>query len=470
MRDITLKRKGNSFQNLARHPILPTPPRRVEVWFDMVGQVANHLYAGLHRKPKTSTVPVLRSKPRRGRKRAAIKAGLASGKRSFGRSIFSPLGMIATLQVCTLLFLTLRSDTGVLPESLRSVEQAIPTSNLNRQLPSVENYQDSQAFDPTSVATTSSFHLSTWVTPWNTTAVQQTQAKYASFSAFWLTVADDGVHMVPKSSLDAWHSLMQTIPKGDRPTFLTVSGDPDLVYAGIYTEELRRTHIASLLEWVTLNGFDGIDINYEGLGNENRQLFSDFITELTASFHLANKQVAVTVEARLNNQVPMDWPLLSRVADEVRVMVYDYHGRTTATPGPIAALGWLKEVLDYIDQETVSEKVVVGLGNYGYDWIEQVVDGQALYQGSGISFEQALAVAGERGVAIVRATGIDERGYDRGAIPTFTYKDDTGRSHSVWFEDNYSLQAKSTLVAQYPVRGVIFWSVGLGDPTFWNQP
>ena len=80
-----------------------------------------------------------------------------------------------------------------------------------------------------------------------------------------------------------------------------------------------------------------------------------------------------------------------------------------------------------------------------------------------------MALSADKNSPVIHQTGIDERGYDIGTIPSFTYTDTQGMLHSVWFEDNQSLTEKSNLVAQYPVKGIIFWSVGLGDSTFWQQ-
>jgi spore germination protein len=164
--------------------------------------------------------------------------------------------------------------------------------------------------------------------------------------------------------------------------------------------------------------------------------------------------------------VPMDWHALGGIADEVRIMAYDYHSKETNFPGPITPIGWLKEIMDYAQANIDPAKLVIALGNYGYDWIRS--DDGTSWQGTGISFDRANAIAKEKNIPVVHLTGIDDRGYDIDSTPTFTYKDDANKEHSVWFEDSASLQSKLNLVSQYKNKGVIFWSVGLGDPAFWQ--
>ena len=149
-------------------------------------------------------------------------------------------------------------------------------------------------------------------------------------------------------------------------------------------------------------------------------------------------------------------------------MVYDYHSHTTDTPGPIAPLGWVKEVVDYATQTIDPSKVIIGLGNYGYDWQAPDTDGGS-WTGTGLSFERAQAVALQYKIPVLTSTGIDDRGYDIGTAPYFQYLDSQGKQHQVWFEDSASLQQKVSILDQYNLKGVIFWSVGIGDQTFWTQ-
>ena len=304
-----------------------------------------------------------------------------------------------------------------------------------------------------------------WLTPWNTDQVSQNATRYQSISAFWLTVQPDGVTFQPKADWSIWKSYIAANKKPGQTYVLTVSGDPDAVFLALSDPQKRTTHINNLLQTVKDQGFDGIDIDYEGLGSENSDLFTQFITQLSAAFKASNKTVDVTVEARIGSDPPMDWAALAKVADQVRVMVYDYHGINTGQPGPIAPIGWLQEVLDYAKKTVPQQKLAIGIGDYGYDWA-QPTDPSVSWSGTGIGYDQAMALAKQYNQKVTRATGIDVRGYDIGSIPTFSYTDSNNQQHQVWFEDQSSLQAKLDLISQYSTAGVIFWSVGVGDTNF----
>ncbi len=417
----------------------------------------------VHREILTPQQGVLPKKKSVKKLGAPKKKSPTKGKRHRNVTIANTLAVLVLLAISGL-------NYQQSSEALKNASQTATSTTSSSVRQYLPNIAKSTASNPLSsedlrqLSENTSLHA--WVAPWNTSSVGENAAIYSSVSAFWLSLESDGYTVVPKADWSGWTTFAAGLTASKR--FLTISADPDFSFIALTNTEVQEKLIANLLTSTKAQGFTGIDINFEALGEENRDLFTSFIRNLTAAFSAENLKVAVTVEARLANQMPMDWRNLSLIADEVRVMVYDYHASSTGTPGPIAPLGWLKEILDYTQANTKSEKVVIGLGNYGYDWIAPTEPGE-LWEGLGISHERATALALEKSTPIIQQSGIDERGYDIGTAPSFTYTDEQGARHDVWFEDQASLAAKLNLIAQYRTAGVIFWSVGLGDTAFWTK-
>ena len=394
------------------------------------------------------------------------------------RSARTPLGKVTIIQSVAVLALFVYVAHGTFGNSkniplvqsaseVRAVGQTT-TQTLHQFLPTAQDYVQPQPFQVANVQKTFTQPIYTWSTPWDLDTLSSNATAYAGFSAFWLTLNADGTTFQTKADWSQWQVFVATHRQPSQKLFLTVSGDPAAVLTGIIDPTNRQTQIDNLLQVMNQQGFDGIDIDYEGLGQTNRDLFTTFIGDLAQAVHKQNKLLAVTVEARISNQVPMDWQALGGVADQIRIMAYDYHASSTGEPGSIGPLGWVKEILDYASGLVDPSKIVVGLGNYGYDWQKPDSPDQS-WQGTAVSFDQATALAKAHNAPIVRASGIDDRGYDIGSIPTFTYQDDKGKQHDVWFEDAASLQAKISLVNQYPKASIIMWSVGQGDSGLWQQ-
>jgi hypothetical protein len=98
-------------------------------------------------------------------------------------------------------------------------------------------------------------------------------------------------------------------------------------------------------------------------------------------------------------------------ADALIVMVHDKHFETTA-PGPIAGQGWFEAVLREQFERVDPSKLIISIGNYGYDWA-----------GPGsrkeISVQEAWELLAQSGGALH---------FDKASLnPTFTYIDDVER-------------------------------------------
>jgi hypothetical protein len=426
-------------------------------------------------KPKKVRVP---RKPLKVSIASVPKPNLAKVKQKAShakRHLATPIGKVAAVNSLALLALfgfvvqgktpsedtSLTRDVGAAAQ--QSIRQYQPRVGLEAR--SVVAFSEAEATEDRKLP------LYTWVTPWNLDSVKANLIHYKGLSAFWVTVGEDGSTLTAKGNWSGWEELMLQRKEG-QSTAITITGDPDFTYLTLSSTTAQQAFIANIITLLQEKNAGGVDIDFEALGSENRELFTAFTRNLSAALKPLNKEVIVTVEARIGNAVPMDWRNLGQIADEVRIMAYDYHSRTTGIPGPVAPLGWVKEVVDYAVSQVDPAKLVIGLGNYGYNWVAPSST-DASWQGVGLSFERATSLAAELEVPILKATGIDERGYDIGTIPYFTYTDAADSTqHSVWFEDSVSLEEKVALLSQYPLKGVVFWSVGIGDTQFWinRQP
>jgi hypothetical protein len=427
------------------------------------GMVNASLYRPYKEEPKTNIPkePILK------KGRQHFKKGVAK----VDGAIKTPLGRVATIQTLAIIalfvfvlkekpFLSINNN----PLGARNVGQTVQDLSIRKYLPTAQDYVQPKPFEQPTSNPQTSLAVQAWVTPWNVSQLQSSNS-YTQISAFWLTAQSDGISFLPKADWKSWQAFRAQSSKAGQVYFLTVTGDPNNISTMLSNPTTQTQHIKNLLQIVQAQGFDGVDIDYEGLDQGSAQLFNNFIRNLTTTFHAANKLVSVTVEARIANQVPMDWKTLSGLADEIRIMAYDYHSSLTSEPGPVSPIGWLKEIMDYAQTTIDPKKLVVGLGDYGYDWQAPTTSGQS-WKGTAISFDQAMALANREKATVIRSTGIDDRGYDIGSVANFSYVDSQNRQHQVWFEDNASIEAKIALINQYKINGVIFWSVDIGQQLF----
>ncbi|CAB1129998.1 Glyco_18 domain-containing protein [Candidatus Hydrogenisulfobacillus filiaventi] len=235
-------------------------------------------------------------------------------------------------------------------------------------------------------------------------------------------------------------------------TFALVSnmGGPAVYAALLGNPGAEQRAIDNLLTLVEVNGYDGVNLDWEAISPADRQAFTAFVGRLAQTFHRHGYYVTLSVPAETASQPANPWTgaysyrQLGREADLLMIMAYDQHYPGSA-PGPIASPAWVRQVLNYAVRRVPPAKIILGIPGYGYNW-----------SGSGgaqaVTYGQALSLKGQ---------------HDSGGGNHFTYVQD-GVVHTVWFENSASFLSKIHLVTGYELRGIALWRLGIEDPRIWN--
>ncbi len=161
--------------------------------------------------------------------------------------------------------------------------------------------------------------------------------------------------------------------------------------------DIRDKHIGIIIKEVETYGYDGIDIDYEGMSCGKKEKFEEFIVKLSGELKARNKLLSVAVHPKtpidsetvkkqkcrgLKNAIDMDFrenwrgPLthdytfLGKHADMVKIMAYELHPRKYRNPGPgpQAPGAWLEEIIEYAGDKIPRDKLYMAIPTYGYDW------------------------------------------------------------------------------------------------------
>jgi spore germination protein YaaH len=225
--------------------------------------------------------------------------------------------------------------------------------------------------------------------------------------------------------------------------------DGRIVHDIISQKETRERHIQELIDLVGSTGASGIDIDYESLDPEDKDAFTAFLRELATGLHAKNKLLAVTLEPKtkdVNYKGPgaADWKEIGRIADEVRIMCYNY-SYINSEPGPVAPVYWIEDVLRFALENIPREKIVVGLPFFGIDWVKK---GEA----AGISTRDVFIRLNKERLGF-QIDGLSHSKW-------FKYSDEKGRERTVWFEDIETIGAKIERVRGLGIHRFIFWRIG----------
>ena len=134
------------------------------------------------------------------------------------------------------------------------------------------------------------------------------------------------------------------------------------------------------MELVTVNGFDGIELDYEKFAFSDgtstwattRPAWVAFVTELGTALHGAGKQLALAVPPMYDGTYTSssgywvyDYAGVAPVVDSLRIMTYDY---SVSRPGPISPLSFIRRTLAYAVTAFPAARIRMGLPAYGRLW------------------------------------------------------------------------------------------------------
>ncbi|HXH39186.1 MAG TPA: glycosyltransferase [Thermoanaerobaculia bacterium] len=234
--------------------------------------------------------------------------------------------------------------------------------------------------------------------------------------------------------------------------------DRKRVHVFLNDPALQKSTIIKLRDWCIERGFQGINVDFENLEPADYPLLIPFLTRMRAAF--AGRKLLVSIDLEAKSTV--DWHAVSSVCDFVVVMAYDEHSENSA-PGPIASISWYRDIVQRaVDpvHGVPREKLVIGIANYAYDWMEGRDWADPLtYQGALVAAHDYRQ--GEKPEDIIDFD-------DESLNPTFRYQDDALKWHEVWMLDAVTAANQWLIAQNYSVRGMAIWVLGSSDPSIWS--
>jgi spore germination protein YaaH len=220
-------------------------------------------------------------------------------------------------------------------------------------------------------------------------------------------------------------------------------------------QETYRDHIENIIEEVEKYDFDGIDLDYEKIQRGDKDYYIDFLEELSQELKKRDKLLSVTVFAQWKDNnyqdhadtiYTQDLSEISEIADQIKVMTYDYTLATSPTPGPIAPIDWMEEVIQYTLTKVDKEKIWLGIHLYGYRW----KDGEA------------TAFTPETFKSIVNNSNINTEFKGDIAEGYAQYSCDSSTCY-LYYQTKEGVNLRRDLASEYELAGVSYWSVGRDD-------
>ncbi len=231
----------------------------------------------------------------------------------------------------------------------------------------------------------------------------------------------------------------------------------------ILTDTVKRKNIIrQLADTLNYYGLQGINIDFEELNEKSDEPLTLFQKELYNTLHPTG--MTVTMDVAVKND-DYDYKELSKYNDYIVLMAYDEYNNSTK-PGPISSQKWVEDALDWAAGKIESEKIILGISGYGYDWalneagkVEEVDD--FTYSDLVNKAKAVNAVIDyDNNTYNLHYSYIEERREADGSIEKL--------KHEVWFTDAATSFNILRFSDEYATAGTALWRMGSEDPRLWT--
>lgn len=248
-----------------------------------------------------------------------------------------------------------------------------------------------------------------------------------------------------------------------QPLVTNVDFDADKAHDIIASSSGADTAAANLVAEAHQRGYAGYQLDFENLHAADRDGFTKFSAALGKRLAAAGLKYSTAVIPRKGSggggvlsMLPQssgvyDYPALSRDSRWLTLMAYDQHTNGTP-PGPVAALDWVRQVLQGTSGGLDHSRLFLGVPFYYRDW--------AAGSGPGVGpYGEALQFAVDNGAGV---------GWDFEAGTAFVRYGVSGTEHILWMDNRASLAEKIAVAREMGFGGVSAWRLGFEDPGFWD--
>ena len=226
--------------------------------------------------------------------------------------------------------------------------------------------------------------------------------------------------------------------------------------------EKRKELIEDIVEKCVEYDLDGINIDFENMYEEDKDMYSRFIIELTPRLKEIGMVTSVDVTAPDGGEtwsLCFDRNVIGDVADYIVFMAYDQNGVSSTKPGTTAGYNWINlNLIKFLQTEDIdAEKIILGIPFYTRMWTTNS-SGDIISRGT-VDMKE---------IDRVLPSGV-EKTWDNELKQNYVEYMDGANKKQIWIEDVDSLKAKVSLVTENKLAGVASWRKDMESDDVWQM-
>lgn len=268
---------------------------------------------------------------------------------------------------------------------------------------------------------------------------------------------------------------------GQKQILTLTAMDTDLIESLVDQPANRNNAIKNILDLLINSSYDGLNIDFEYVGDPDqstRNNFSIFLKDLSSECKKIKPFCTIDIDifGDTADKIRLwDLATLNPYVDHVIVMAYDYYRKSSTKAGPVAPLTGAcinSQTENCLDQDistnlakilklVPSEKILLGIPFYGYEWQTASEDFMAnTYPktGSLATYQRIKSIFENPKVTSISAK------WSIGTFSPYLVYHEDNNIYQIQFENAQSLEYKMKLVKDANLGGVAIWALGYETP------
>ncbi|MBI3719976.1 MAG: glycosyltransferase [Sphingobacteriales bacterium] len=278
---------------------------------------------------------------------------------------------------------------------------------------------------------------------------------------FFIDTLNDNLHpVIDTAGLNLMRQYkLDILPMLTNYSKKTGNFDGSLAHSILSDKNKRAIFIKQLVDTLSFYQLQGINIDFEELKEKNSSYLVDFLKDVKEAFD--KKNLIVTIDVPPSNE-DYDYKNIAEYADYIILMAYDQFA-PPSDPGPVSSQKWIEQSLDETAKEIPSEKIILGIAAFGYDWSSN----KKVTRDTSYSYNEIINNAKITNAAIDYDNdtynlhySYTEESNEEGAIVKI--------NHDVWFTDAATTFNILRLSDEYATAGTSLWVLGREDRRIWK--
>ncbi len=222
------------------------------------------------------------------------------------------------------------------------------------------------------------------------------------------------------------------------------------------TLDSRTNLIQQLIQEAQTYGFDGINVDFELIPEENGEDYIEFIREL--SIACRNAGIFLSVDSYPNFSFNSHYHLDEQgvFADYIVIMGYDEHYAGSQEAGSVASISYVTQGIQMaLDDGIAKDRLINAIPFYSRIW--ETEDGQISSKALGMQDIQDF----------IQAHGMTES-WNAETGQNYAETTEDGKKIRIWVEDAQSIQQKLDVMQSLGIKGVAEWRLQFETADVWD--